>query len=115
MSTKENIICTIDNIPMYWQSADTLSESEKYEYNLHEDKSLSFEGIVVFMDSVAAVYSDDAGQQYYFYLDDIEGSDDKGYGCGTHNFFWQAEIAAVISRLKGQKIDESAIKFVDIN
>lgn len=115
MSTKENIIYIIDNIPMYWQSADTLSESEKYEYNLHESEELSFEGVAVFMDSVAAVYLDDAGQQYYFYLDDIEGSNDEGYSCGSFNLFWQAEIAAVISRLKGQKIDESNIKFIDIN
>ncbi len=110
---EQKIICYFDNQPMYWTPSNMLSDIQKFEYNLHEDSNMSFDGIVEFLGSVAAMYSDDAGQQTYFYLDDIENSDEKGYGCGAFNPFWEEAVAFEISRLRGIEIDTYNFKYPD--
>lgn len=113
MDTEKNLICSFGNEPLYWTPAHMLSEIQKFEYNLHEDDNCSFEGIAEFLGSIATIYMDDEGQQYYFYLDDIENSDEDGYECGTCNPFWEEAVACEISRLRGINIDVSNCKYPD--
>lgn len=109
MLTKDKVICTINDIPMYWQITENLSESERFEYDLHSSAECSFVGVAEFMGSIAAVYLRNTEGQYVFYLDDIENSDESGYQSSLTTR-WYATVAAKIALLKGQSLDFSTMK-----
>lgn len=111
MLTKDKVICTINDIPMYWQIAANLSESERFEYNLHESCGSTFVGVAEFTGSIAAIYLGDGDSQgqYYFYLDDIENSDDNGYKSSLSTR-WYVAVATEIAKLKGISLDFNTMK-----